>query len=321
LYINGVLNNQSTPGAIPADSGCDLFIGGFYVPPAGYCQYWGQFFNGVIDEVSLYRRALSLSEIQSIYNAGSAGKCVPNQPPVADASATSTLVISPPCTTNAPFVLDGTRSFDPEGNALDYVWREGSNVLATGALVTVTLPAGTHVIELEVSDGSVTDTDSITVQVITPAQAVDNIVAAIHESDISHQQSLIATLSAAIASIDRCNAISAINQLRAFQNKVLAQVAPLDPELAVMLIQQAQEIIDILAEAVRPHHVQSRNANGKAHLKFSGAEACAYVVEASTNLLDWQVIGEARCVGANEFEFEDVDSSEFSSRYYRIVAP
>src|SRR5262249_29887403 len=38
-------------------------------------------FNGLIDEVDLFNRALSASEIQSIYIAGSAGKCPFNQPP------------------------------------------------------------------------------------------------------------------------------------------------------------------------------------------------------------------------------------------------
>ena len=33
-------------------------------------------FTGVIDELSFYKRALSAAEIQSIANAGSAGKCV-----------------------------------------------------------------------------------------------------------------------------------------------------------------------------------------------------------------------------------------------------
>src|SRR2546425_1168878 len=37
----------------------------------------GFFFNGVIDELDLYNRALTPSEIQSIFNAGSAGKCKP----------------------------------------------------------------------------------------------------------------------------------------------------------------------------------------------------------------------------------------------------
>ena len=34
-----------------------------------------RYFHGLIDEVGLFNRALSESEIQAIYNAGSAGKC------------------------------------------------------------------------------------------------------------------------------------------------------------------------------------------------------------------------------------------------------
>ena len=39
--------------------------------PLGYARTW----NGVIDEVQAYNRALSLSEIQAVYNAGTAGVC------------------------------------------------------------------------------------------------------------------------------------------------------------------------------------------------------------------------------------------------------
>lgn len=39
---------------------------------------FARFFKGLIDEVEIYDRALSVSEIQSIFNAGSAGKCKPN---------------------------------------------------------------------------------------------------------------------------------------------------------------------------------------------------------------------------------------------------
>jgi len=35
----------------------------------------GSCFHGMIDEVSIYNRALSASEIQSVYYAGSSGKC------------------------------------------------------------------------------------------------------------------------------------------------------------------------------------------------------------------------------------------------------
>jgi alpha-tubulin suppressor-like RCC1 family protein len=68
LYINGILNNQNTPGTSPVTSGYPFYIGGMY-------DINSQYFNGWIDEVSLYGSALSATEIQSIYNSGSFGKC------------------------------------------------------------------------------------------------------------------------------------------------------------------------------------------------------------------------------------------------------
>ena len=77
LYVNGALNAQNTPGTSPVDPGCPFFIGGFYTVDDGSCNYEGQFFNGLIDEVSYYNRALAGAEIQALYAAGSAGKCPP----------------------------------------------------------------------------------------------------------------------------------------------------------------------------------------------------------------------------------------------------
>jgi hypothetical protein len=75
LYINGALNNSSTPGAVPVSSGCPFYIGGFYNPDADECWTVSQFFVGLIDEVSYYNRPLAPAEVQALYNAGSAGKC------------------------------------------------------------------------------------------------------------------------------------------------------------------------------------------------------------------------------------------------------
>ncbi len=76
LYINGVLDAQSTPGASPSDSGCAFWIGGCYSPSEGACSYVGQFFSGLIDEIGYFNRALSAAEIQSIHAAASSGKCL-----------------------------------------------------------------------------------------------------------------------------------------------------------------------------------------------------------------------------------------------------
>jgi hypothetical protein len=68
LYFNGlpVATNVIGPATI-ATSSSTLCIGGNEGNPV--------YFDGLIDEPSVYNRALSASEVAAIYNAGSAGKC------------------------------------------------------------------------------------------------------------------------------------------------------------------------------------------------------------------------------------------------------
>jgi hypothetical protein len=82
-------------------------------------------------------------------------------------------------------------------------------------------------------------------EVITPAGAVRLLMATV-EAVVPRSQPLLATLSAALASLERGNPVSAINQLRAFQNQVRAQVSPSDPALAASFIEAAQGVIDVL---------------------------------------------------------------------------
>ncbi len=76
LYVNGV-EVASVPATQPIPtSSRELWIGN----EEGRIDFNRQF-DGLIDEVSIYNRALSAAEIQSIYNAGSAGKCKECTPP------------------------------------------------------------------------------------------------------------------------------------------------------------------------------------------------------------------------------------------------
>ncbi|MBI3597607.1 MAG: PxKF domain-containing protein [Nitrospirae bacterium] len=69
VYVNGALDG-SFPLTLPIPTNnLPLRI--------GIDQYGGSLYNGLIDEVGIYNRALDASEIQAIYNAGSAGKCKP----------------------------------------------------------------------------------------------------------------------------------------------------------------------------------------------------------------------------------------------------
>jgi hypothetical protein len=69
LYRNGVAVAVTNLGVFTPQTSFDFFLGN---RPSGF--FTGNYFQGKMDEVSVYNRALSGSEIQSIYNAGSAGK-------------------------------------------------------------------------------------------------------------------------------------------------------------------------------------------------------------------------------------------------------
>lgn len=120
-YVNGVLDGATNiPGPLQTSDG-PLRIG-LYSAVSGF----GPFFGG-IDELSLYNRALSASEIQAIYNAGSAGKCMPPTAPIIYSQPTN-LTVSFGSPANFSVIAGGPKP-------LSYQWTlNGTNVDgATGA--------------------------------------------------------------------------------------------------------------------------------------------------------------------------------------------
>ena len=65
IYINGIL--EGTQPVTIINRNLDLTIGS--------SRGEGRFFNGLIDEVTIYNRPLAAEEIMGIYSAGSGGKC------------------------------------------------------------------------------------------------------------------------------------------------------------------------------------------------------------------------------------------------------
>lgn len=68
MYIDGVLENSNETLTTRKPSGQKLEIGAQPV-------FGGRYFDGLIDEVEIYNRALTSAEILSIFQAGSVGKC------------------------------------------------------------------------------------------------------------------------------------------------------------------------------------------------------------------------------------------------------
>jgi len=145
-------------------------------------------FNGIIDEVSVYKRALTSNEIAAIYNAGSAGKCP--VPPV---------IVTQP--TNKTVLVGATATFSVSASGtqpLAYQWNfNGTNILgATNILLVLTnvqpVQAGTYIVQVSNVAGltnsfnailTVNTSPSITTQptnmvVIRGSNATFNVIAA-----------------------------------------------------------------------------------------------------------------------------------------------
>ena len=70
MYVNGNLENTTPLGPFTDTNSTDLLF--------GHKNSWdmeGAYLNGLVDEVELFNRALTSSEISAIYNAGHTGKC------------------------------------------------------------------------------------------------------------------------------------------------------------------------------------------------------------------------------------------------------
>jgi hypothetical protein len=89
LYVNGILQASAAVDPNYIGDSTDVQIGG------DVCC--GENFDGLIDEVAIYNHALSSAQVQTIYNAGSAGMC---QQPLLSVAVTNakSVVISWPTT-------------------------------------------------------------------------------------------------------------------------------------------------------------------------------------------------------------------------------
>jgi hypothetical protein len=153
--------------------------------------------------------------------------------------------------TNAMVILDGSLSSDVENDPLQFRWfaDDGLVPLASGVLVSNRFEVGTHTIILVVDDGHDSGTATLTVDVVRPAMAVEELSLMLSDSSLERQRlrPLLATLKAVTAAFERGSFTAGVNQLKALQNKIRAQIAPGDPALANSLIQAAQRIIDVMS--------------------------------------------------------------------------
>jgi hypothetical protein len=161
---------------------------------------------------------------------------------------TRNLVIVATNNQNALVLLNGSDSFDVDGDTLSYAWylNASATPLSTAANTTVSLPIGSYVLTLVVFDGVLTASDTITVEVFTPCGVVKQLVAQVQAASLkaSERNGLLGHLNAACATFGSGNIGAGVYQLELFKARVDNKIAPTDPTLAQTLNQEAQRIID-----------------------------------------------------------------------------
>lgn len=178
----------------------------------------------------------------------------PNQPPVANAGSNQTVTVGTLVT------LNGTASFDPDNgpSPLTFLWTQtsGPTVVLTGA--TTATPSftptvmGTYVFRLVVNDGAANSAPaSVTITVTPPpvAAQIQSLIVQVRSLGLPHgtENSLLAKLNAALASVNRGDIGSAEGQLGAFMNEVNAQRGKkISEQDADALIAAAQAIIGVI---------------------------------------------------------------------------
>ena len=122
LYLNGAVVASANLGSFTPQTSFPMYVG--QRPSDGSVALY----SGLMDELSLYARALSQTEIQTIYNAGASGKCQGSSAP---------FILNQPANQTANVGGSASFSVTAAGSLpLSYQWRLEGNAL-NGATASV----------------------------------------------------------------------------------------------------------------------------------------------------------------------------------------
>ncbi len=213
IYIDGtLLATASNPliGTITTSTCTYARIGATNTGP-GHCSSTNlpeSHFKGLIDEVEIFNRALTASEIQSIYNAGSAGKCKECTPPEVSITGNESI-----CPNTADIYEANTNAANPT-----FAWSVTGGTINgdnTGSSVSITAGgAGTMTVSVEVTDGVTNCSNSVTQEITVEDTEAPVITAATNPITLwppNHQYVTINVSQCVTAATDNCAALSTSN--------------------------------------------------------------------------------------------------------------
>ncbi|SEO79289.1 PKD domain-containing protein [Trujillonella endophytica] len=156
LYVDGVLVGSRT------DATTGQSYSGYLRVGADRAIAGASTFTGRIDEVALYRTALTAQQIAAHATGGGVSAPTANQAPTARIAVTRTGLTA---------ALDGRGSVDGDGSVAAYAWDFGDGQQGTGATASHTYAAaGTYVVGLTVTDDRGATTTAKTLVTVAPVR-------------------------------------------------------------------------------------------------------------------------------------------------------
>jgi large repetitive protein len=170
IYVNGVQQTSANLGLFTPQTSYDLYFGSD-INSSGNAV--NAYYSGMLDEISLYRRALDGNELHDIYAAGSDGKCPidENHSPVVDAGPDQSIA-----RVDDTVALHGSATDDglPVDSSVALLWTKlsgpGTVTFSTpssvATLATFSAP-GVYILQLMADDGLDKISDTVVVRVGT----------------------------------------------------------------------------------------------------------------------------------------------------------
>ena len=178
IYIDGVLEGSPPYPGTPQTNDQDIYIG---------TAWWGEprFFNGLIDEVGIFNRALTADEIAAVYYAGSAGICfTPDTIPTAFGFTDQTNVALNTVITSNSATISGVNVSTPisiaggEYSVNSGAFTSGAGTVNSGDTVRVRQTSSSSfstTTDTVLTIGGVSDTFSVTTLLDTDADGIPDV--------------------------------------------------------------------------------------------------------------------------------------------------
>lgn len=262
IYIDGqVRGSGSSAGVTNTNNPFNVLVGTDSTVPGGPGSGFPfpgprANFNGMLDEITFYKgTALTQTQVQAIYDAGTAGKCGPDANPP-DTSTLSAVDGNGQSVTNGGSTTSGTITLTFSGtDDVGVVGFEcrldgGTFVACTSPQTFVGLVLGSHTFQVRARDaaGNLDPTPAtFTWHVVIPQEQIGNVisnVAALVNAGVLNPgqgNALIAKLNAAIQKLNQGMPAPAINQLQAFVTQVNTWVM-----VGILTTAEGQALIDAI---------------------------------------------------------------------------